>query len=448
MPLISAEVWGAGGGGGGVSIAGGVADGGGGGGGAYSKKALTIINGNSYTVTVGSGGVKGDGAGTINGAAGGDSWFQTSGTVLAKGGSGGTGGPSNGTDGVGGTGGIAGSGIGDTTFSGGTGSNGFRTNGNATANGGGGGGAAGSVGNGGSSSGSLTGGAGNGTNSGNGGNGGSTTAGTVAGNVGNNFGAGGAGGAAASVSSTTTGGNGAGGLVVISYPTGTMTATGGVVTVVGGTTFNTFSATGTLVVGPLVLSDSLMNADSRLATLASFPFFASPIISVRQTVSPYNVISSLVYQKTSNAGTILPVLDNEQSDPISFRIYNNFGKTPNVVDAINVHVTTYDGASHTASMAVASQSWLHIIQSGFGEGSSGPALYTAFTGVDETVGGSSNVYYFDFASNGNPNISEIRSNSNYQGTGFLEAATYIQPKSGTVGQLNNFVVTIHYEYMN
>jgi len=53
--------------------------------GAYSRKVVSVTPGNSYTVTVGAGGVGGAGAGP----AGGDSWFSTTGTIIAKGGAGG-----------------------------------------------------------------------------------------------------------------------------------------------------------------------------------------------------------------------------------------------------------------------------------------------------------------------------------------------------------------------
>jgi hypothetical protein len=123
---VSAECWGAGGGGGGN---GGAVAGGGGGGGAYARKAISVIPGTSYTVTVGSGGTGTAGA---NGGTGGDSWFSTSSTVIAKGGSGGA-------AAVAGAGGSTGT-IGDTTFNGGAGA--------AGGSGGGGGGAAGEAANG------------------------------------------------------------------------------------------------------------------------------------------------------------------------------------------------------------------------------------------------------------------------------------------------------------
>ena len=138
-----AECWAGGGGG-----SGGGTRAGGGGGGAYSL-ATGLNLASPQTVTVGTGG-----AATSNGN---DSWFGTTGTVLAKGGLG-----TAGT--TGGAGGAAGSGVGTTKHSGGAGGNG------GVSVGGGGGGGAGSGGDGGAGAGS-TGGTGTATAGGNGGNG-------------------------------------------------------------------------------------------------------------------------------------------------------------------------------------------------------------------------------------------------------------------------------------
>lgn len=125
---VTIEAWGGGGGGGGASTD----SGGGGGGGAYSKKnTFAVTPGNSYTVTVGAGG-----AGVIDadGVAGGDSWFNSTATVLAKGGGPGRAAISS----AGGAGGSTASGVGDVLFAGGNGAAGGSV---GTASGGGGGGA-------------------------------------------------------------------------------------------------------------------------------------------------------------------------------------------------------------------------------------------------------------------------------------------------------------------
>jgi hypothetical protein len=76
VTTVTAECWGGGGKGGTRSTFGAAA---GGGGGAYSKGTATVVAGTAYTVTVGTGST------TV--AAGLDSWFVNTTTVLAKGGS-------------------------------------------------------------------------------------------------------------------------------------------------------------------------------------------------------------------------------------------------------------------------------------------------------------------------------------------------------------------------
>ncbi len=114
---VDVETWGGGGGGGSWDSYNGIG-GPGGGGGAYSKQTgISVTPGNGYTVTVGGGGTAGIGS-DVSGGNGGDSWFSTTGTVLAKGGGGGyySGYYSNST-----AGGAAGSGVGTTKYSGGNG---------------------------------------------------------------------------------------------------------------------------------------------------------------------------------------------------------------------------------------------------------------------------------------------------------------------------------------
>lgn len=133
---VDVEVWGGGGAGGGQNL--GSDGGGGGGGGAYSKKvSIPVTPGTSYTVSVGTGGA---GVTSGTGGAGGDSYFISTSTVLAKGGAGGA--PSTGTPPAGGVGGAAASGVGDTRYSGG---NGGKGRDNSNGQGGPGGSSAGSA---------------------------------------------------------------------------------------------------------------------------------------------------------------------------------------------------------------------------------------------------------------------------------------------------------------
>ena len=195
---ITVQAWGGGGKGGArtnssdnVALAGG-------GGGAYSSSILSVTPGTVYTVTVG--------AGSSTTAAGGDSWFGSTATLLAKGG-----GSVADNSNTRGAGGLASAGVGTTKFNGGTGAAG--TGGSF---GGGGGSSAG------------TGAAGNFTNAtttqrngatapSGGGNGGNGAAGGAAGINGAGPGGGGGGGYRAGSGSTQNPGNGADGQVVITY---------------------------------------------------------------------------------------------------------------------------------------------------------------------------------------------------------------------------------------
>ncbi|MEO6110055.1 MAG: glycine-rich domain-containing protein [Candidatus Saccharimonadales bacterium] len=124
-------------------------------------------------------------------------------------------------------------------WGGGGGGSGYTGIGGNGGNGGGGGGAIGVT----------TGGAG--LNAGSPGGGGATVAqaNTPGGNAGANTGGGGGGGAHYNL--TNKGGNGGSGIVVISYPIGSMTATGGTITTVGGQTVHTFYSSGTFIIGVL-----------------------------------------------------------------------------------------------------------------------------------------------------------------------------------------------------
>lgn len=136
VTVVRADVWGAGGKGSTRTTNG---AGGGGGGGAYAAlNAYAVTPGNSYSLHVG---LEAD-----------SSWFSSTGTVFAPGGSS----VANNTT-TGGTGGSAGSAIGDVVRSGGNGANGSGSNG------GGGGGSGGNSSDGGNGSGSTGGTAGTGT---------------------------------------------------------------------------------------------------------------------------------------------------------------------------------------------------------------------------------------------------------------------------------------------
>lgn len=206
--------------------------GGGGGGGAYAKIAnVSLTPSGSVSYSIGTAGSAGAASGA--GDSGGDTWFSSTGTLLAKGGSGGSD-PSVGT---GGAGGNAGSSVGSVTHNGGAGGNGSTGTGGSA----GGGGAAGPNGNGnnGGGSGSPSGGSGDagyggagGTGSasptaggdgtewdathGSGGGAGGNNSSSANGLAGGNYGGGGSGGSGPG----SLGGVGAPGLIVITYSAG------------------------------------------------------------------------------------------------------------------------------------------------------------------------------------------------------------------------------------
>jgi subtilisin-like proprotein convertase family protein len=191
---VTVKCYGAGGGGGrrgttGVS--------GGGGGGAYASSTISVTPGTIYPIFVGAGGVSGSPS-----TAGGDSYFSSAATVMAKGGSG----LAINTQ-TGGTAGLASASVGSTKYDGGTGGTGSSSNAGKGGGGAGTGGAgqAGGVG--------STNGAGTATGGGNGGNGKTATQGD--GTAGSAYGGGG--GGCYRTSGTKNGGAGANGAVIVEW---------------------------------------------------------------------------------------------------------------------------------------------------------------------------------------------------------------------------------------
>lgn len=239
-------------GGGGAGGVGNASSGGGGGGAGEVKTGSVAVTPQVYTITVGAGGTGN------TGAAGGTGANTTALGITSTGGGGGagTGAPTSGGSGGGGNNGQAGAAASGNGSAGGTGANpgGAGGGGGASAvgqsvvgsnNGGNGGnGISNSI-----SGSSVTYGGGGGGGEriggvvGNGGTGGGGAGGSVAGSA--NTGGGGGGGTGAG---GVAGGNGGTGLVIISYPTGSLTAIGGVITTSGGNTIHTFNSTGSFTV--------------------------------------------------------------------------------------------------------------------------------------------------------------------------------------------------------
>jgi hypothetical protein len=263
-----------GGGGGGSSNGGAVAGGalaGGGGGGGVQMTTVSVVTGMTYTIAVGAGGA-GAGGGYASGSNGGNSSFGTALTAIGGGGGGGF----ALTGWSGGSGGGAGAGDLNSGGSATTGGHAGGAGGLGNASGGGGGGgASGSGGSGTSGAGGIGGTGGDGVSNsdsgsavvyGDGGGGGSVNAiaaggsgnggvgfsaaaaGTSASNGVANTGSGGGGGGESGSGSNFAGGSGASGIVIVAYPTGTLTATGGTITTSGANTIHTFRSSGTFTV--------------------------------------------------------------------------------------------------------------------------------------------------------------------------------------------------------
>lgn len=201
---ITVECWGAGGAGGSNNVSKNGA--GGGGGGAYTIiNNLVVTPDQIYTLNVGAGGA-------VPGGNGGDTWFNNTSSVLAKGGQGGSDG-SNAGAGNGGLGGDAAAGVGDVKFSGGNGGNGVS---NKDGYGGGGGSSAGTGSNGNTGGNGVNGSAGAGgtavTDGGAGGDGGTLGGNGIAGSE--------PGGAGGGSGESALGGAGADGKMIITYAIG------------------------------------------------------------------------------------------------------------------------------------------------------------------------------------------------------------------------------------
>lgn len=264
---IDVEAWGAGGAGGGNTAN---TDGsGGGGGGAYSKSTIAVTPGTTYTVTVGTGGI----GSFINGTAGGDSWFNTTGTLLAKGGNGGISGTLV-SGAAGGNGGSAASGVGTTKFSGGNGGYGRNNN---TGRGGPGGSSAGTAANGtsGPNPWSTLIAAAAPAGGGIGGNGGDSVNNGISAAA---VGAGGGGSGDGNSSTDVIGGNGANGRVILTWScsaahilTAAATATG---PICAGTTSVVTLSSSSMATGTYTVTYNLTGTNTATGTIATMNFIA------------------------------------------------------------------------------------------------------------------------------------------------------------------------------
>lgn len=172
-----------------------------------------------------------------------------------------------------------------------------------------------------------------------------------------------------------------------------------------------------------------------------------PDLTFRNISTPFATIASVTYVQTKDGGTNLPVLQGENSDNLFFRVYNNWALNSSIANALNCHITTWDGPtsiSHTAATLPVSQKWIHVYEDGYGENSVTPGVFTSFAGVDTAVGGSSK-YVLGKGTDGSTQ-SIIRAYSNNNGLGFVEITSYASVPVAAPNNTYNFVITVDYEW--
>lgn len=172
-----------------------------------------------------------------------------------------------------------------------------------------------------------------------------------------------------------------------------------------------------------------------------------PDLTFRDNKSPYGILATLSYVQSAPGGDNFPVLQGQNSDPVVLRIYNNFARNAGLATALDIQITTFDGtpaASHTALNSTVNQEWLRIYETGYGENSTSPGLYTQFTGTDTPVGGS-DTYRPERGSSGVAG-SFIRAGTNNNGMGFIEIATYVQLPQSVAAQSWPFAISVIYDW--
>lgn len=173
----------------------------------------------------------------------------------------------------------------------------------------------------------------------------------------------------------------------------------------------------------------------------------APDITFRANTTPFSVVSSETYQQTSPSGNPLPVLQGQDSNHLFFRVYNNWALNSNIADAVNVFITTFDGigsGSHTALKAVVSQTWIHMLENGYGQNSITPGLFTSFVGSDTAVGGVY-VYNPERGSDGAA-FSKIKAGTSNAGVGFIEFQSYARVPASALNSTTSFAISVGYEW--
>lgn len=381
----------AGGGGGGSSNhLSGFPAGGGGAGGYLEVSSHPVTLSHAYAITVGAGGAGATSAAT-EGASGASSVFDTYSTTGGGGGAGDSlSSPANNGRAGGGGGGGAGSGTGGNGDPGGDGGTG-----SATGNGGGGGGG-GSSGTGGNASGAGFGTGGNGgagtantisggsVTYGGGGGGAAFTTGTAgtggsggggagnkntgAGSAGSANTGGGGGGGGQGAGGEGNGGDGGSGVVIISYPTASMTATGGTITTSGSNTIHTFTTSGTFT--PTVMPSITLPTGQYYVSYRN----GSSQVKISSVYDP--TISYAITHGTSGTATFSTYVDT-LANPIAKAVekYNDGTATQYryyVLDASS-YIWVYDTAVYDATLAASGVGTTWVLPD--------RTAYSTFTGI-------------------------------------------------------------------
>ncbi len=110
----------------------------------------------------------------------------------------------------------------------------------------------------------------------------------------------------------------------------------------------------------------------------------APVIEFRDDVTPSTVLTSLSLTGAGFGGAIVA---GNASDPITFRIYNNYAAAGSIHDAINCVLTSYDDATTLGAVTTPPviQQWLQTTVVNYDGSTTG-----ADAGVYSKIGGVTN----------------------------------------------------------
>jgi len=176
---------------------------------------------------------------------------------------------------------------------------------------------------------------------------------------------------------------------------------------------------------------------------------SQPLITFRSATYPYSTLSSpFIFSEMVANQSGLPVLAGDNSDSTTFRVYNNFGLSPNIGKAYNVTLTTYDNSAHStaAIQSLVVQQWVSLQENGFGVNSNTTNAVTFYQDNPTFVGGSSNVKTFEYGSDGSVG-STIAAGTNGNGCGFIEVNTFCSVPLGQVTGIYSAVLTAEFDWI-